>query len=117
VRVRAEVPRSERLRHRRKYVEGTLGADRSFYFRGPEQKLRLRAHNLTMFMQLAEGVDDDTWLHHLRAGDYSRWVRDVIKDEELATEIAGVENAHGMSAPESRAAIADLIARRYTQSA
>jgi hypothetical protein len=117
VRVRAELPRGERLRHQRKYVEGTLGADRSFYFRGAERKLRLRAHNLTMFMQLAEGVDEETWLHHLRAGDYSRWVRDAIKDGELADEIAGVESEEGMSASGSRAAITEMITRRYTQSA
>jgi HAD superfamily hydrolase (TIGR01484 family) len=117
VRVRAELPRGERLRHQRKYVEGTLGADRSFYFRGPEHKLRLRAHNLTTFMQLAEGVDEETWLHHLRAGDYSRWVRGAIKDGELADDIAGVESAEEMSASGSRAAITEMISRRYTQSA
>jgi hypothetical protein len=31
---------------------------------------------------MAEGVDDATWLHHLRAGDYSRWLRDSIKDDD-----------------------------------
>jgi hydroxymethylpyrimidine pyrophosphatase-like HAD family hydrolase len=117
VRVRAELPRGERLRHQRKYAEGTLGVDRSFYFRGPEYKLRLRAYNLMTFTQLAEGVDDETWLHHLRAGDYSRWVRDAIKDGELADEIAGVESASESSASASRAAITGMIARRYTQSA
>ena len=27
---------AERLRHRRKYAEGELGTDKSFYFRGAE---------------------------------------------------------------------------------
>jgi hypothetical protein len=26
-----------------------------------------------MCLQIAAGVDDDTWLSHLRRGDYSRW--------------------------------------------
>ncbi|HET6468303.1 MAG TPA: HAD-IIB family hydrolase, partial [Geminicoccaceae bacterium] len=77
-------PRGERRRHVRKYAEGELGEDASFYFRGPENRLNLRAHNLHLFVQIGAGVDDDTWLHHLRAGDYSRWCRESIKDEELA---------------------------------
>jgi hypothetical protein len=32
----------QRLRHRRKYAEGTLGEDNSFWFRGPAGKLNLR---------------------------------------------------------------------------
>jgi hypothetical protein len=42
-RFRVQPPRGERERHRRKYAEGTLGPDKSFYFRGPEDKLQLRA--------------------------------------------------------------------------
>jgi hypothetical protein len=40
----------------------------SRYFRGPEGRLNLRAKNLALFLQIAEGIDDSTWLHHLRAG-------------------------------------------------
>ena len=75
--IQPEKPRQDRKRHTRKYAEGALGEDKSFYFRGPEAKLNLRAQNLTMFLQIGEGVDDATWLHHLRAGDYSRWMREV----------------------------------------
>jgi hydroxymethylpyrimidine pyrophosphatase-like HAD family hydrolase len=109
-------PHLERLRHKRKYAEGTLGPDKSFYFQGPANKLHLRAQNFELFLQLAEGVDDETWLHHLRRGDYSAWVHDAIKDDELATEIAAIESAEGISATDSRAAIADAIGKRYTRS-
>src|SRR5262245_12249648 len=61
----AHTPTSERRRHRRKYAEGALPPDQSFYFRGPEGKLNLRAQNLNIFLQMADGVDDDTWLYHL----------------------------------------------------
>ncbi|MEO5656357.1 MAG: HAD-IIB family hydrolase, partial [Nitrospiria bacterium] len=86
VRVRIEPSQTTRRRHLRKYAEGELGPDRSFYFEGPEGKLRLRAQNLVWFVQLAQGVDDETWMHHLRRGDYSRWFREAIKDEALADE-------------------------------
>jgi hydroxymethylpyrimidine pyrophosphatase-like HAD family hydrolase/energy-coupling factor transporter ATP-binding protein EcfA2 len=117
LRFRPAPPHGERLRHRRKYAEGTLGPDKSFYFRGPQRKLRLRSQNLGMFLQLADGVDDETWLYHLRLGDYSRWVREVIKDDALAAEIASVEADVSASAVDSRAAIAQAISRRYTHPA
>src|SRR5262249_752184 len=55
--VEAEPGHTERRRHSRKYAEGLLIPERSFYFRGPQEKLNLRAHNLVLFMELAEGVD------------------------------------------------------------
>ena len=111
---RSTEPSSERRRHRRKYAEGELGEDRSFYFRGPEGRLNLRAQNLELFMQLADGVDDETWLHHLGQGDVSRWFRDVIKDAGLADEAAAIEAGGDLSAAESRARIRDAVQRRYT---
>ena len=63
------------------------GEDRSFYFRGPEGKLKLRAHNLIVFIDLADGVDDETWLYHWRRGDVSEWLRSSIKDEPLGKQI------------------------------
>jgi hydroxymethylpyrimidine pyrophosphatase-like HAD family hydrolase len=105
---------ADRKRHKRNYAHGELPDERSFYFRGPEGKLNLRAQNLSMFVQLAEGVDDETWMHHLRRGEYSRWLRDSIKDEALADEVAGVERKASVSARESRERIKDSIEQRYT---
>jgi hypothetical protein len=108
--------RVERRRHLRKYAAGDLGPDKSFYFRGPEGRLNLRAQNLQMFMQMAAGVDDDTWLHHLERGHYSRWMREAIKDDGLADETARVERDAGRDAAESRARIRAAIEQRYTAS-
>lgn len=110
-------PRGERLRHLRKYAEGELPADRSFYFQGADRKLNLRAQNLMLFNQLAEGVDDGTWRYHLRRGDYSRWFREMIKDPELADEAAAIEQDDRLSPKESRARIREKIEARYTGSA
>jgi hypothetical protein len=111
---RAAAPRAERQRHVRKYAEGELGPDRSFYFRGPGDRLNLRAQNLGLFVQIADGVDDETWLHHLRRGDYSRWLRDAIKNEDLAREVAAIEAAADVPAADSRARIRAAIDQRYT---
>lgn len=113
-RLRIAPSRTERRRHRRKYAEGELGPDKSFYFRGPEGKLNLRAQNLVLFIQLAEGVDDATWMYHLRQGDYSCWFRDAIKDETLAAEAARIEGLADVSASESRGLIKAAIEQNYT---
>jgi HAD superfamily hydrolase (TIGR01484 family) len=126
-------PEMERRRHVRKYATGELPVENSFYFRGPEGKLNLRAQNLMSFLQIAQGVDDATWLFHLRAGDYSRWVTNVIKDEPLAAEIAAIEKEHesddrataggeggsaeveeAAAAALSRSAVKAAIERQYT---
>jgi hypothetical protein len=107
-------PQQSHQRHTRKYAEGELGEDISFYFRGPDQKLNLRAQNLTLFNQIALGVDESTWEHHLRGGEYSAWFRDVIKDEDLAEEAAEVEADPDLAPAESRKRITEAVSRRYT---
>src|SRR6266852_8886691 len=111
---RTTPPRAEHRRHVRKYATGELGEDKSFYFRGPAGRLNLRAQNLALFVQLAAGVDDETWLHHLRLKDYSRWFREAIKDEALASAAASVEEDASPPPKESRALIRAAIERRYT---
>ncbi|MFA7097544.1 MAG: HAD-IIB family hydrolase [Gammaproteobacteria bacterium] len=108
-------PKTERRRHLRKYAEGELGPDKSFYFKGRDGTLNLRAQNLTLFMQIADGLDDTTWMYHLRRGDYSRWLRESIKDPELADEVADIEAQSGIAPQESRALIRDRIEQRYTE--
>ncbi|WP_053380074.1 HAD-IIB family hydrolase [Nitrospira moscoviensis] len=104
----------DRRRHRRKYAEGELPPDRSFYFRGPDGLLNLRAQNLMLFRQLAAGVDDATWLHHLRQGDYARWMEQAIKDPWLAEAVRRIEGQGSLSADESRRLVAQAIEERYT---
>jgi hypothetical protein len=106
--------RFQHRRHRRKYTEGTLEANEMFYFRGPDARLNLMAQNLNVFAQTARGIDDETWLYHLKRHDYSNWFRDVIKDPELAGEVVPIEKKRGIKADESRALIIEAITRRYT---
>jgi HAD superfamily hydrolase (TIGR01484 family) len=106
--------RQERRRHRRKYAEGELIPEESFYFQGPEGKLNLRAQNLILFVQLAEGVDDATWMYHLNRGDYSEWFRRAIKDEALAAQAARVEATPDIPPSKSRELIKAAIEEHYT---
>jgi hypothetical protein len=67
-----------------------------------------------MFIEMAAGIDDRTWEHHRQAGDYSRWFREAIKNEELAREAAEIEQSTRLDPKESRDSIAQAISRRYT---
>ena len=104
--------RSARLRHLRKYAEGDLGPN-SFFFRGPAAKMNLRAQNLTSFCELASGVDDDTWVFHLRRGDYSAWIAEIIRDDDLARDVSEIEQASHLAPLESRRLVRDAIDGRY----
>jgi hypothetical protein len=114
LRVKVTPGKSERRRHRRKYAKGELIPQEHFVFSGPDGKLNLRAQNLQIFMQIAEGVDDDTWDYHLRRGDIAAWFRDVIKDDELAAAAEAVAVDTGISPEDSRARIRDEVEQRYT---
>lgn len=114
VRFQIHPPKGERQRHKRNYAEGQLGDDKCFYFRGADHKLNLKAQNLMMFVQLADGVDENTWLYHLQQQDYSHWFQEAIKDDELAAEVADIEKQSDLSARESRDRGPDAIEQRYT---
>ena len=64
---------------------------RSFFFRGSRNQHNLKAHNLAMFSQIADGIDEETWMFHLRRGDYSRWFRAAVKDSYLADQTERIE--------------------------
>ena len=113
-RLRAAVSRAERNRHQRKYMQGELGPDKSFYFRGPEGRLNLRAQNLMTFLQMADGVDDVTWRYHLRRGDYARWFEEAIKDRELADFARQLQHANDLTPAGERARLREAIERNYT---
>jgi HAD superfamily hydrolase (TIGR01484 family) len=112
--VKSDRPKQAHKRHTRKYAEGDLGDDRSFYFRGPDNTLNLRAQNLMLFLQIAEGLDDRTWEHHRRSGHYSEWFRDHIKDPDLGQAAAEIEKDSSLNPAESRKRISEAVLQRYT---
>ena len=112
--IRVGKPKNALKRHTRKYAEGKLGEDRSFFFRGPDEALNIRAQNLSMFLQIGEGVDPQTYLHHLRQGDFETWLRTAVKDDDLADEVANVAANEDLDLTETRALIRSAVEQRYT---
>ncbi|RIK46842.1 MAG: phosphoglycolate phosphatase [Chloroflexi bacterium] len=111
------LPGGGHRRHRRKYAEGDLGPWRSFYFRGPLAQYNLPARNLSEFLEIAQRIDPQTWLYHLQRHDYSRWMREVIRDRDCAAALERIESNTELSAPASLALVQAEIERRYTSPA
>ena len=65
-----------------------------------------------MFLQMADGVDADTWQYHRDRRDYSRWFDTSIKDAELAEEAGAIETGNA-PADEARKLMREAIERRY----
>lgn len=114
IRIAAHPCKQERRRHRRKYAEGELSAEHSFYFRGPKDKLKLKAQNLMIFLQMADGVDDETWEFHRVNRDYSKWLRESIRDNDVATTVEKVEALDDIDPRESRKKVREAIEHAYT---
>jgi hypothetical protein len=58
-------------------------------------------------------VDEVTWEWHRRRGDYSQWLRNSVKDADLAAEVATIEQS-GADPVEARREICAAVERRYT---
>jgi len=106
-------PRAGAQRHGHSLYEGEMDEHLRFVFRGPEAKLNLVTPNLKQFISIASGVDDATWDFHKAVGDYSQWIEGVIKDPELAEEIARIEQTPELNASQSRNGILELIRERF----
>ncbi|EHQ30987.1 HAD family hydrolase [Mucilaginibacter paludis] len=110
--IKSSEPSQFLMRHKRKYASGDMYSN-SFYFTGPSHHLNLKANNLMIFIQMAAGIDDETWLYHLHRHDYSKWFRNSVKDPKLSLRSEAIEN-NEPSAALSRKEIFSLILNRYT---
>lgn len=79
------------VRHLTKYVDSCVPPGREFRFRGPDGRVRAAADSLHSFRRVVENAPDDVLAHHAEHGDFSRWVRDVFADAELARQLRKIE--------------------------
>jgi HAD superfamily hydrolase (TIGR01484 family) len=106
------VPTQAHNRHAGKYATGDIGDWHSFYFRGADKQINLRANNLRDFVAIARTIDPQIWQYHLMSGDYAAWFRETIKDDVLAQK-ADELRRDGANAAASRRQIIDAISCRY----
>lgn len=101
------------VHHGRKYVEHDFGDDRAFRFTGPNGRAALVAHNVREFAAALASVPVEALRSHLVAGDFSRWSRDVLGDEDLAAGLAKLERTTAAGAEPSREELIQHVRDRY----
>lgn len=117
-RVTVSTRRTGHVRHLHKYAEGQLAEGRRFYFRNSrDQLVGVPAGNLEEFHSQILACEPDVIEHHALAHDFSRWIRDVLLDEEAASAVEAAERQVALDTPAApavgRAQILAAVERRY----
>jgi hypothetical protein len=97
--------------HSRKYSDTRLPEDKAFRFRGADGEIAV--HNITEFHKAVQTVSLGSLRHHLIAGDFSRWVGEVLGDQQLANGLRKLERTTPAGATPDRAEILAHIQDHY----
>jgi hydroxymethylpyrimidine pyrophosphatase-like HAD family hydrolase len=102
------------VRHREKYVDVPVSADRAFVFNRNGQPLPRRVRTLRQFVAALEGSPAALMDAYVVRGDFSRWIAEVFGDRALADELRGLEDRHRKGArAETLAEMAAAVRGRY----
>lgn len=97
--------------HARKYADTRLSEDKAFHFVGAGTSLTV--HNMVEFRKAIQTAPLASLRHHLSAGDFSRWVGDVIGDQQLAKGLRKLERTTPTGATPDRSEILAHINDHY----
>ncbi|MFM2437371.1 MAG: hypothetical protein RLZ55_180 [Actinomycetota bacterium] len=82
---------TEHQRHRHKYTEAELPADRWFYFRDGSDRVVAVARNIKELQRVLHECPDDVVAHHAAGHDLSRWLRRVFADAVVGAALEVIE--------------------------
>lgn len=97
--------------HSRKYADTRLPDDKGFRFIDTGEPLV--AHNMIEFHLAIQSAPVDSLRHHLSAGDFSRWVGEVMGDQQLAKGLRKLERSSSAGTTPDRAEILAHIEDHY----
>jgi hydroxymethylpyrimidine pyrophosphatase-like HAD family hydrolase len=97
--------------HARKYADTRLPDDKAFHFVNAARPIAV--HNMVEFYRAIQSVPVASLRHHLIAGDFSRWVVDVLGDQQLAKGLRKLERVTPAGATPDRAEILAYIEDYY----
>jgi hypothetical protein len=97
--------------HARKYADTRLPDDKAFRFLDAGSPIAV--HNMIEFHQAIQSVPLASLRHHLNAGDFSRWVGEVLGDQQLAQELRKLERTTPAGATPDRTEILAHIEDHY----
>jgi len=99
------------VHHARKYADSRLPENKAFRFLNGGDPLTV--HNMNEFYRAIQTVPLASLRHHLLAGDFSRWVSEVMGDQQLARGLRKLERAIPAGAAPDRAEILAHIQDHY----
>lgn len=102
------------VRHREKYVDVPVPDGRAFVFTRRNASNGERAATLKEFAEALDRLPAEVVEGHARRSDYSRWIREVFGDYQLALEVHALETrSREESDAGAVAAIGSVIRGRY----
>lgn len=84
--------RTTHVRHRHKYADVSLPAERQFYFRPVDGQNVPPATTMHDFGAALKQLDPHALRYHLERGDFSRWLDSTIADKGFALQVAAWED-------------------------
>jgi hypothetical protein len=97
--------------HARKYADARLPEEKAFRFQRSDEPLI--AYNMKEFYRAIQTAPAASLRHHLIAGDFSRWVGEVIGDQQLARGLRKLERTIPAGALPDRVEILAHIRDHY----
>jgi len=95
-------------------TDSTVPESKQFYFYSEVDKpTGLSANSLKAFYQLVREVDVAALEFHSTRGDFERWIKNVLKDPQLAEELARIR-VSGLKGENLRKEISKATESRYS---
>jgi hypothetical protein len=106
------------VRHKHKYLELPVPEGSAFLFHRNGEATGQRALSLKELVEVLVRAPDHVFDRHLERGDFSRWIKDVFSDAELAAEVRSIEGDwRAGRADRAHDRIARAVRERYAETA
>ncbi len=88
--------------------------ENAFYFYTAEGVYtKIFAISLEDFAKKLEGIDESSIWYHYPRNDFQAWIRDIVKDSELANEMCFIQR--GISGEKLRSELLKIVQTRITE--
>jgi hydroxymethylpyrimidine pyrophosphatase-like HAD family hydrolase/DNA-binding NarL/FixJ family response regulator len=102
------------VRHLHKYLRAPLPAHKRFRFTDPSGRSLGSAANLWEFREQLVKLPSDSIGFHLARGDFSRWLQEVLHDEELARRVSKLAK-RDVDDETLRQMLLEMVVERYEE--